>query len=530
MRNELVFFTLLMLLFGHAQGLGESPKEVPNELDAASVLKDIGEKINNGEDIYYYNKTIKGDLDFGALNLSVESVPLESENKIGAKRVFPLKIEITNSRIDGQITWSNICFRKRVNFENTIFSKTVNFRGSVFLDKLYLKGAIFQKESYLSEAIFQNEIDLSEAIFQNEIDLSEATFKDFICREASFASALFEGAIFNGSNAIFAKSAFEDAKFQGVRFESEADFSDCVFRGSTDFSYTRFSSGPIFMEAKFLGDAFFSYAQFMEDADFSVLSFDRLIDYSNAEFYNLANFKDSKFNSYALFRNAKFEGNALFDNARFSNDAFFDNATFAQDVSLDQTYYQKLYARWRCLENGLKYNDEACLSLIENYKNLGWFEDANNCYYKYRIEYARQAYDLSLPPISELTNHPRNYIIKWYSLLLNSIYNFIDYLFMVINGYGVKPSRPLILMLFIIPAFGFFYWKADNISFFSAMKFSVVVFLSGSGKLFVEAPDYKPRSSSHLATLSMVAFYLERIAGMVIFIALLVAFSKTVLR
>ncbi len=465
-------------------------------------------------------------MDFGSLNRSIESVPIEYEDKSSLKRVFPLKIDIINSRIYGQMKGNGICFRKAVNFQNTLFFNELDLSDAIFQDKIDLSYTISRKKIDFSNAIFQDEIDLSKTISMKEIGFSNAIFNDFTCREASFSSALFEDAIFNSSNQInFEKSTFVDLRFQSVYFESQANFDSCKFNGSTDFSYTIFSSAPIFTEASFLGDILFNYAEFKEDVDFSHLSFDRSIDCSDANFSNLADFSNTRFNNFALFRNADFRGDAFFDNARFNNDAFFDNASFDKDISLNQTYYQRLYARWSCLEKGLKYNDEAFLSLIENYKNLGWFEDADNCYYKYRIEYARHAYDISLPPISELLNNPEDYITHWYYLLNNIILKLVDFLFMVINGYGVRPFRPLILIIFIIPAFGFIYWYKDNVSFSSAIKFSAVVFLAGSGKLFVQAPDYKPKSS-----FKKVMFYLELIIGMVIFIALLVAFSKTVLR
>jgi uncharacterized protein YjbI with pentapeptide repeats len=509
MARHLVLAFLTIIFINSAIALEEINKSCEEGKENLFLI-DVISKMKNGENICYDNKILKGDLDFRQLNLTSRSSAHESKEQLNHNSVFPYEISITNSTIEGKLFAKDISFLESVNFKNTTFIGEVSFENSEFK-----KG-----------------IDLSNADFKNTVIFSQSSFSgDFICRNASFILPNFDEAEFNCTSIILSKSTFFSASFKDARFlGSDLYFDESKFKGGTDFSRTEFHTFTTFMSSEFKEDTFFNDAKFLGYVFFNKAIFYGPAEYSYTLFNSSAYFEKSQFRNYAFFRNTTFNGDVEFDESGFSNSAFFEEALFYNSVSLVQAHYEKFYARWNSLEDRLKYNDEVYLSLIANYKNVGWFEDANNCYYKYRIEYARQTYDLSLPPISELTNHPRNYIIKWYSLLLKVLYKITDYLFMVINGYGVKPSRPLILMLFIIPAFGLFYWKADNISFCSAMKFSIVVFLSGSGKLFVEAPDYKPRSSSHLATLSIVAFYLERIAGMVIFIALLVAFSKTVLR
>jgi len=512
MMQKLISITLLLLLFFSANAVGDSQKKAPQELDAASVLKEMDEKIHHGENIYYDNKTIIGNLDFGLLNLSVENDSNESGSEICTKRAFPYEMRIINSRIVGSVLCNGTCFLEPVDLEKTTFIGNVRFDNSKFRNCIDLSGAIFSGSSNFVASYFTGGI---------------------ICRDTSFDDVVFDGSTV-GLSATFARSYFRDASFKGVQFFcSDADFGNCEFKELIDFSSSQFRPLPNFMGSKFQGDAIFIGTNFSKGSDFSNITFDSIVDYSHAIFNKLADFRNTRFNNYAIFRNATFKGDAFFDNSRFSNDAFFDNAVLSQHVSLKQTNYQKFYTRWKNLADSLNYDDEAYLSLIENYKNLGWFEDANDCYYKYRCEYRRANYDFPPPSLRELNEGLKNYISQWQLFFMNLLFYWIpDSIFMGINGYGVMPSRPLFWMLLTISLFGIIFWFTDSIPFWSAMKFSVVVFLSGSGKLFVEAPDYKPnpKSTPHLATFSIIMFYLERILGMIIFIALLVAFGKTVLR
>ena len=512
MMQKLASITLLFLLFSSVNAAGDSREKAPGELDAASVLKEIDEKIHHGEDVSYDNKTIIGNLDFVSLNLSAEDGSNELGSEICSKRIFPSEIRIINSRIIGTVLCNDTCFSKPIALKNTTFIGNVRFDNSEFRDDIDLSGAIFKGVTNFNESYF---------------------IGGFYCRDTSFIDVVFDGSGFY-KYTTFAGSDFHDASFTDVHFNcSDADFGKCEFKDSIDFSSSQFHPIPNFMDSKFEGNAFFNQANFSSASDFSNLIFEGSVDYSQAIFNNFADFTNTKFNNYAIFRSAEFKRNAYFDNSRFSNDAFFDSVKLSQHISLSQTNYQKFYIRWKNIADRLVYNDEAYLSLIENYKNLGWFEDANDCYYKYRCEYRRVNYDFSPPSIRELNQGPKSYISQWQLFFVNSLFYWIpDSLFMAINGYGVIPSRPFFWMLLIVPLFGIIFWATDRIPFWSAMKFSVVVFLSGSGKLFVEAPDYKPNPKGRhsLATFSITMFYLERILGMMIFIALLVAFGKTVLR
>ena len=75
------------------------------------------------------------------------------------------------------------------------------------------------------------------------------------------------------------------------------------------------------------------------------------------------------------------------------------------------------------------HGETAYLLLIDNFKKLGFFEDADNCYYHYRNERRR---DLPRP------------------------YKPVDWILMALYGYGVRPIRPLIWAMIFFLAFGLF--------------------------------------------------------------------------
>jgi uncharacterized protein YjbI with pentapeptide repeats len=457
--------------------------------EAATILKEIEGQIKKGEDIYYDDIIINGDLDFSSINLSQETIFDGESNNRSSKAVFPIEIAITNSKIDGILTCQDIYFLKPVNFGGTSFTKGAYFDGSDFY----------------------GDFDVSNAKFKGVASLSDTAFDgNFNCNNATFSSADFEKSKFN-SSPDFTKARFNDVYFTGAIF-SGAYFFESTFAGDTEFTDAQFYGNTIFMESKFNGNAFFD----------------------DSIFHDSVNFFRSVFNGPAFFTNATFMGNVMLDKARFNDEVFFDNAKFDKmaSLSLEKTHYGKLYAKWQNIADSLIHNDETYLSLIKNYKDLGWFEDANDCYYSYRCNYRESNYEEDMPKTSELNESVGHYLSQWPPYIKKSSLWTADSIFMSLNGYGVNPFWPLYWMMAFILILGIFYWLVDKTPFFAALKFSTIVLLSGSGKLFVQAPDYKPnlKNSPRLAAFSTVVFYFGRIMGMIIFVSFLIAFGRTVLR
>jgi len=144
-----------------------------------------------------------------------------------------------------------------------------------------------------------------------------------------------------------------------------------------------------------------------------------------------ANFRDAEFNKCACFNFAMLNGSASFEDAEFIGNAYFENAAFGRDLNLNRTGYSRLFLHWNSINKSqFKASDyDAYLALERNYVNLGWFEDANNCYYEYRN---KRRVDTDVPFIEKATD-----TIEWVSY-----------------GYGVKPIYTLGWIAFFVLVFG----------------------------------------------------------------------------
>jgi hypothetical protein len=321
-------------------------------------------------------------------------------------------------------------------------------------------------------------------------------------------------------------------------FNGKVDFSNCIFKtdvyfrkttfnGDADFKGATFSDSSYFRLATFNGDADFDGATFSGYADFRKgyiyfrkAKFNRNAGFNGATFSGYANFRKVTFNGNADFKEAKFNSNADFNSATFNKDALFEGAKFEKELDLTFTEYKRLFIRWesisktrhkwKLLENWNKscniiYDDTTYLLLIENLKNLGFFEDADNCYYNYRIERRRQ-----------WQKKPKE--------SPNKIYQFIDLVLWLFYGYGVRPLRPLAGLVFLILAFGLLYpylGVAGN-STWAAFNTSLIVSLSGT-KL-IEDPTH-PATFMHYWI-----FSIEKLLASLFFAMFLVSLGKTIIR
>ena len=100
--------------------------------------------------------------------------------------------------------------------------------------------------------------------------------------------------------------------------------------------------------------------------------------------------RKNTFNKEAKFNDVVFKGNTSFNSSQFKGDALFENTTFQSKLSLTETRYNKLFIRWHNITGGLVYDDAAYMSLMKNFKDMGYFEDYDSCYFQYRKEHRAQ--------------------------------------------------------------------------------------------------------------------------------------------
>jgi hypothetical protein len=218
-------------------------------------------------------------------------------------------------------------------------------------------------------------------------------------------------------------------------------------------------------------------------------------------------FINTQFGKEAQFDDSYFVGITSFNNSRFKDDALFENTTFRDLLYLTRTKYDKFYIRWAKIEKGLGYDESAYQQLIENFKKLGYFNDADKSYYSFR---SGNRESLNIP--------------YWQA----------DWMLMALYGYGTRPERPIYWAIVIIVICGIIIYLTDGIqksnnkiSIPEALLFSTTALISGAraiGVFISEPSDIKiVGNSRYLITI-------ERILGLILFALFLTALARTVIR
>jgi hypothetical protein len=476
-----------LLLTGIAQSAPDSREVVK----ASEIL----EMIDRGEPIDYDNVIVEGYLDLSSCEL--KSVKLK-----------------------------NVVFQGPVNFGGAVFTEEANFKNAEFEEAAMFFGANFRQGADFNGAQFNKAVSFKNANFRQDVDFRGAQFDD----DAEFQGAKFGGIVtFSDDRNVEAAQFNKTANFADVKFGDVAKFNLTQFGGYANFENARFNKTANFGTDKpdistlFGSCVNFKNARFDENAMLKKAQFEKDVDFCNATFNKNADFMDVKFDGDADFGKAQFNEDVTFEEAQLEGYALFEDAHFGEKshLCLNRTRYYKLRLRWDNVNTqNFEADDEAYLYLIRNYRDMGWFEDANECYYEYM----------------------KNRECKGrFSDCINKVL-FVSY------GYGTKPEYSLIWSFGLIILFGII-WdlsgirastldveKGDSegnrrmrgiVKFIDAIIFSAVVFLSGT-KLFVDPPEY---SDSSRASESLVRFFFttERVLGMMLFFLFIFAVSASLL-
>ena len=126
------------------------------------------------------------------------------------------------------------------------------------------------------------------------------------------------------------------------------------------------------------------------------------------------------------------------------NSNLFYGHHLIKSLNLTKAEYSRLHLRWDDIKRkSLHFDEAAYLALIKNYNTLGWYGDANDCYYDYRNAVRRETQAASSPGFAARL-----------SSLLDRLIDFGEW---ILYGYGVRPSFPLAWSAAIILAFGLFF-------------------------------------------------------------------------
>jgi len=404
--------------------------------------------------------------------------------------------------------WTGSEFSGTVNFNLASFKGSTSFWNAKFLAEASFQGAMFAGYASFQGALISGNADFRATSFYEDLNIEFAQFQ---------GDAVFIGTSISG-DATFFRSRFADVSFKEATIQREVQFAEAVF-GLASFQGAQFGGRSSWRGASFEGEANFDGALFLDWADFSQASFLASISFASAHFHEKVHFDRTEFTTTADFPATIFHKDISLAGASI-NKMRFSNTQIAGRISLHNAEFNRLEARWPVLCNHLNYDGEAYLSLARNYRNLEWFEDADDCYYHYRR--ASQAGK------SIFVQEGNARKINWSKLS--------DGLAWVSCGYGVRPRYTVFLSCLFILLFAFLYWHGEGIvveplngseilpgqsqelTFLDNLYFSAMVFTAKTQVKWYPLGVYR-----YLATL-------ESVLGWLLLALFLVSLGRTMIR
>lgn len=405
------------MLVAMASGSGIAEPDSANSGFEKVLAKDIVADAQ-GSSIIYDHAKITGDV---ALN--------QAEYK---------SIKITNSIVDGNISFLGVTFGGNADLKNTSFLRNVTFFGSKFTGEADFTDSMFLGYVNFSQSIFLEGATFDNIIFDENADFSACEFNKF----GSFYNSTFMGyagfdfSQFQGVYANFESTKFlEDANFAGTKFDTYLACLEARFAKKVDFHSSEFSLGSGFRNATFLGPSIFGRCQFSRDSVFRDIYFNDTVDFSSAVFEGPSFFNGTRFCGDAVFNSVQFIGPVDFTDTQFDQNIemnsskistmVFDNSTFNKSARLflAKADVNRMMVSWNKIKDILVYDSSAYLSLVKNYRDLGLGE-GDDCYYQYRV----------------LSQDSKSW--GWSKML--------DILAGISCGYGVRPSHPVICSFILI--------------------------------------------------------------------------------
>lgn len=488
-----------------------------------------------------------------------------------SKANFAKAADFSGSKFNGSsVSFSGSDFQDNALFEKAVFNGVAIFNYVRFLRNVDFTGSQFEGAKFTSakflNAYFDDSLFLKSATFDNSdfaiAEFSEANFLDNLTllscdfsQLADFTGCSFKKGVKFDKSRFYKESDFLHSEFYGpasfrvVTYAKKADFTGTYFADEADLSESNFQDDVLFFNSHFMGrktnflesvlagNANFRRSQFSGQAHFNESAFNGDVDFYKADFIDNAYFCGCKFIGVADFFKAEFDKYADFSNTEFKSEAFFEESLFKGTLDLKKAEYDKLYIRIHDI-NQLKYNETVYKSLIENFKKIGFFDDANKCYYLFMKDYAYE----NLPGFGIVEGMDKNLDGDFGTLKVESfggVFISIYYLFsLLLYGFGTRPEFTLLWSIFIIIVFGIVwhnwqrdpeencdeynwneYWqtaqdmslKANLSRIAAAFLFSATIFLSGT-KFFIDPPKISEELKK-LTPWAMRMYNLERFLG-----------------
>lgn len=419
------------------------------EVPASEILA----KIEKGEPVEYDHVIIKGSIDISKISL-----PRRHIDRTDFEKGY-LELSEDLFFVGPTIKFSNSRFRDPAKFRNVLFNDKVNFTNCEFENYIHFVGSQFKSAVNFNDSKFDSFADFTGTLFNSLATYYSAVFNDRVDFVGSRSiRSIFVGTKFN-NDALLMRSKFgARSQFNGAEFQ-HADFMEAEFGDNTLFKKTQFFGVISFLGSIFLGKVEFEESEFKDSINFTEVSF---MGYTN------------------------------FDNCIFDKVANFGSSSFCDDSRLSLRYssFEKLIIPWKNIKGKLIFDGSAYLALVKNYNNQGRFNDADDCYYQYRIK-----------------RSPR----------LNGLNRILDFFLFYFYGYGVRPKYPLIVMvaLFFMSILVYLL-DGQASSLISVVELSITT-------LFAQIPN-------GLTGFSRWWSILERILGWILMSSFLVVLAKKTLR
>jgi hypothetical protein len=307
-------------------------------------------------------------------------------------------------------------FRKA--FQRKIENRDFNFRGAWFPDEVSLARVDFSEPTDFTSATFNSPVHFRGAMFRSE--------------------ASFHGATFNAH-----------ADFSYVSFRSRAEFGSATFIAIVNFSYSAFEAAAEFPLVTFGAEAYFRSVVFRSRADFTAASFRLEGDFSETSFRSKARFTQAIFGNYMNFSGNEYGGFLDLQYARVENPEHISFRTVALRsvwfINVDVRKFNFINVDWI----GDVSQDASVLRerrvsaphalLATTYRNLAINAEESN-----RPEEASRFRYMALESRRKATWHGFAFWkLGWW--------------YWITSGYGERPGRALMLLVYTCFIFGLFY-------------------------------------------------------------------------
>lgn len=387
-----------------------------------------------------------------------------------------LKELLTGSLQGLKITMKGIrIYHARINEKLDISNEKIPF-------PVYLRFCIFDKDVVFSDTTFSEKADFFGTKFSGEAGFLMTKFSE----KADFNSAKFS----EKANFTFAKF-YGETDFNGAKFSEWVSFHKTKFFGKAGFFMTQFPGEVFFTRAEFSGEADFNGAKFSGEADFEYAKFSGEADFYTAEFSEKADFYKTKFSGRANFAFAKFSGEAGFEAADLYK-AIFGNADLSganlseadlREADLSETnlkdcllwnvrgfplnyepkagsppYIPSIATLYNLSKLTFKKSPHGLVDLREGFKKLGYREQERKITYAIKHTQRRKLWNYSKEGIKGTEGTESEKDSKKSIRIWDKFEGLFYLLFFELTcQYGMKPGRPLIILMCLIPSFSFFY-------------------------------------------------------------------------